>query len=65
MCPRDPVCEEKEHVEEINNTVLPEEVLLKIFSFLPLRLESIDVGLQAVDSSGQGAKSLEMGHSYC
>ena len=34
MCPRDPPCEEEEDVEEIN-AVLPEEVLLKIFSFLP------------------------------
>ena len=34
MCPRDPPCEEEEHVEEIN-AVLTEEVLLKIFSFLP------------------------------
>ena len=33
MCPRDPPCEEEEHVEEIN-AILPEEVLLKIFSFL-------------------------------
>ena len=33
MCPRDPPCEEEEHVEEIN-AVLTEEVLLKIFSFL-------------------------------
>ena len=65
MCPRDPPCEEEEYFEKIN-AVLPEEVLLRIFSFLsPSDLKASMLVCKLWTQVGQAPSLWRMGHSYC